>query len=259
MSNSSSPRCNNYADLKLARLAYARVAVRAQKAWALLHKLHNTTIEVSCTLLEDTLVQAILYNRNFDAYEAFEGNIEAFKRELVPTLHSKLLKTPDGRAYQLKPFFGEYFIAELPNLMSLLGLGYLRPRAISEFKALNVCVDASVEAIEAVLEPQNLLSGELAILTQHYVEATRQLVNVLRDAATALTYLVTAVVRDAPAIYVAANKPEDIPSRLEAIKASLELPLEPRPAAWFGSEAMRINPLRTLAEPDLVKLAALAA
>lgn len=240
-------------ELSLLRRAHVGAARRAARAWALVAELRECTVTLPYAKTLRFLAEAIYFNAGYDAcerYESVEDFEEALEEDFKKTCMDRL--SVDGvDCVILRPFFAAEY-----GFLTNLHMSYLRGCDPKELAALNVKVPTLSAGV-----PTGLSDDEEAALLAHHRAATLKLVNRLRHLHTATHYLTTGL-RDAAENTHRTHPEHTMDPRAAGLVAQLAdvstLPFLPAPCRHFGTDADRINTLRTL-EADEAVLAPLLA
>lgn len=232
---------NPVAELLLFRRAHVGAARRAARTWELLTALKACRLRLSRAGSLNTLASNIYYNAGYDASERYE-TLEEFLEALTEDVDGRWLSrevVAGEDMYVLRPFF-----AAGAELMHDLRLGYLRGCDPKELDALNVAVPVLSTEV-----PAGVTDEEIKALTAYHRAATIRLVNRLRHLHTALHYVRSALAdieKKKPDAALALLLDDEVPRLVEGLTVLAELPFLPAPKSFFGTEADRVNPLRTL-------------
>ncbi len=244
MSTDENTRMTN---IGLWRRAHVGAAKRAAAIWEVLTALRACTVELPYDRTMRYLASAIYNNASYDAclnYEDAEDFEEALREDKNEDLAVR--KDVDGvDTIVMSPFFSEKIIGSLHHMkLTYLG-GYCR---LDELSALNCVVPDVANDV-----PWNVSTTELEVLTKYHRSACIALVNAMRHLRTALCYVKTGLRN------VAEDKYKSLPELtldkraaglVEELIALADLPFTPTPLTYFGTEADRVNPLRSLPESE---------
>ncbi len=227
-------------ELNVLRCVHRGVARRAAEVWARVMALNSTVMLLPVETTVAKMADAIYFNSRYDAYERYEcveEFAEALKEDL-DTRWTERVSHAGGEHFVLRPFFGD----GCDNLHAL-GLSYLRGCALSELKALDAHVPSELDAV-----PSGLSEEELEAVAAFHRRKTVTMLNALRHLYTALHYVKSGVERDVrkARASVAVVLPDETERKVSELLALVDLPIEPRPTTYFGTEADRVNPLRAL-------------
>jgi hypothetical protein len=169
----------------------------------------------------------------------------------------------------------QMFAAHLPETQTLDGVLHVVVRPLLEYSTsttralgleghLAFCTPKELTALDAeLLLREEYLGGdpvitgisarEARVLAAYHAGAALALVNVLRHLETALHYMESARANDfgrfSPTrAWVQTRHDDGIEELLVELERTVKLPLVPKPARWFGTDADRVNPLKALPE-----------
>lgn len=226
--------------LDLLRRVHAGAGLRAQQTWTLLQELAQASVHVPRKGAQRKVAEAIYFSSAYDACERYES-VEEFLEELGQELDEawpQRIVLEGEEHYAIHPFF-----SKAEGYLYQLGLGYLAGCRLEELRALS----APVVQYTGV-EPVGLTEQELEAVMAYHHRGALSLVNALRHLRTALHYVRLGL--DKYALAVARDVPLSFSPRVHEVVGELEslaaMPLKPAPKEYFGTEADRVNPLKSL-------------
>jgi hypothetical protein len=238
------------------RTHYGALAVAAH-VWRLLNELHGVPVLLDGRKLINAATLSIFSSASYvERFETYE-DCEAFVAKRLDEVLTCDMSSGAPR-YRVFAFFAE----EPFPFYERVGLGYLRGCARSELALLDVASSLAALGPDPRFDApvSGLSDAEYSVLVAHYTRETLTLVNRLRHASTALAYIRFKVEHPEPIadVLVDGALPEAVGPLVSALEHALALPWDPAPARWFGTEADRINPLRTLTPTLIAALRACA-
>jgi len=227
-------------ELHTARTMYAGATRLAHKARALMLELQTKCVWLPKGKTVRTVATDIWYDAGYDANERYDS-IDEFAEALLEDLLERFeVDTVCGEAaFKVMPFF-----AEDSAFLHNLGLSSLSPVKLSEFEGLNV-MPFEVPALENIAGTTDV---EMLELVAMYRRKTLKLVNLLRNLRTAMHYVEPALSERGSAYrtYADTLKADEAAGCVIALVNACELPFEPAPSRYFGTDVPRINVLKGL-------------
>jgi hypothetical protein len=227
-------------ELHAARALYAGATRLACAAWALLLELHDKRVWLAQHETVRTAADDIYHDAEYDAQERY-GSVDEFAQELLEEMSKRfeVERTAGEPAFKVMPFFSE----DGRHLRSL-GLSSLSAAKLSDFRGLDVAPFEIPVAQDLV----GVSDMELRELVAMYRRKTLKLLHLMRNLRTAMHYVEGTLSERGSArrTYEQALAADDVTALIAALIAACEMPFEPAPSRYFGTEATRINTLRDL-------------